>query len=116
VAAGTPISWPYLRDNGKLSAAGAAFKPAKRSTVAFKKKLDANPVVFGKVVQGVFEPPSTYNFAPPGCVDMVVTFRNLHNCYVASFDGADAVAAEPPPASLPGPPVGRTESTSRKKT
>jgi predicted methyltransferase len=75
----TEILAPYLRDNGKLIAAGPAFDPAKRSTVAFKQKLDANPAVFGKVVPGVFEPPSTYKFAAPGSVDMVVTFRNLHN-------------------------------------
>ena len=75
----TEILAPYLRDKGKLIAAGAAFNPAKRSTVPFKQTLDANPAVFGKVVQGVFEPPSTYNFATPGSVDMVLTFRNLHN-------------------------------------
>jgi predicted methyltransferase len=75
----TEILAPYLRDNGKLIAAGAAYDPAKRSTVAFKQKLDANPAVFGKVLQGVFAPPSTYNFAAPGSVDMVLTFRNLHN-------------------------------------
>jgi predicted methyltransferase len=75
----TDILAPYLRDNGKLITADAAFDPTRRPIVAFKKKLDANPAVFGKVVQGVFEPPSTYNFAAPGSVDMVVTFRNLHN-------------------------------------
>src|SRR5438874_216007 len=75
----TEILAPYLRDNGKLIAADEAFDPAKRPTVAFKEKLDANPAVFGKVVQGVFEPPSTYRFAAPGSVDMVLTFRNLHN-------------------------------------
>ena len=75
----TDILAPYLRDNGKLIVANAAFDPTKGPLVAFKKKLDANPAVFGKVVQGVFEPPSTYNFAAPGSVDMVVTFRNLHN-------------------------------------
>jgi predicted methyltransferase len=75
----TDILAPYLRDNGKLITADAALDPTRRPIVAFKKKLDANPAVFGKVVQGVFEPPSTYNFAAPGSVDMVVTFRNLHN-------------------------------------
>jgi predicted methyltransferase len=75
----TEILAPYLRDNGKLIAAGEAFDPAKRGTVAFKKKLDTNPAVFGKVVQGVFAPPSRYDFAAPGSVDMVLTFRNLHN-------------------------------------
>ncbi|QJE01539.1 class I SAM-dependent methyltransferase [Massilia forsythiae] len=82
----TEILAPYLRDNGKLIAAGAAFNPAKRSTVAFKQKLDANPAAFGKVVQGVFEPPSTYNFAAPGSADMVLTFRNLHNWIDAGGD------------------------------
>jgi len=81
----TEILAPYLRDNGKLIAAGAALDPAKPS--GFKKKLDANPAVFGKVVPGVFAPPSTYNFAAPGSVDMVVTFRNLHNWI---GDGGDA--------------------------
>jgi predicted methyltransferase len=84
----TEILAPYLRDNGKLIAAGPAFDPAKRSTVAFKQKLDANPAVFGKVVQGVFEPPSTYKFAAPGSVDMVVTFRNLHNWIEGGGDDA----------------------------
>ncbi len=73
----TEILAPYLRDNGKLIAAGAPIDPAKPS--AFKKKLDANPAVFGKVVPGVFDAPTTYDFAAPGSVDMVVTFRNLHN-------------------------------------
>jgi predicted methyltransferase len=75
----TEILAPYLRDNGKLIAADAAYDPAKAPLVDFKKKLDASPAVYGKVVQGVFEPPSNYNFAPAGSVDMVVTFRNLHN-------------------------------------
>ncbi|WP_036165511.1 class I SAM-dependent methyltransferase [Massilia sp. 9096] len=83
----TDILAPYLRDNGKLIAAGAAYDPARRGTVAFKKKLDANPAVFGKVVQGVFEPPSKYDFAAPGSADMVLTFRNLHNWI---DDGGDA--------------------------
>ena len=80
----TEILAPYLRDNGKLIAAGAAFDPAKPS--GFKKKLDANPAVFGKVVPGVFAPPSTFNFAAPGSVDMVLTFRNLHNWIDAGGD------------------------------
>ena len=84
----TEILAPYLRDNGKLIAAGAAYDPAKRSTVAFKQKLDATPAVFGKVVQGVFEPPSTFDFAAPGSVDMVLTFRNLHNWIDAGGDAA----------------------------
>ena len=84
----TDILAPYLRDNGKLIAATKAYDPAKPPVPAFRKKLDANPAVFGKVVAGVFEPPSTYNFAPPGSVDMVVTFRNLHNWIDQGGDAA----------------------------
>jgi predicted methyltransferase len=75
----TEILAPYLRENGKLIGAGDAFEPRKRYGMMFKKKLDANPAVYGKVVAGVFEPPSTFNFAPPNSVDMVLTFRNVHN-------------------------------------
>jgi len=82
----TEILAPYLRDNGKLIAAGAPIDPAKPS--GFKKKLDANPAVYGKVVPGVFDVPTTYNFAAPGSVDMVVTFRNLHNWINAGGDEA----------------------------
>jgi len=75
----TEILAPYLREHGKLIGAGDAFEPKKRYGMMFKKKLDANPEVYGKVVPGVFEPPSTFNFAPPNSVDMVLTFRNVHN-------------------------------------
>jgi predicted methyltransferase len=75
----TEILAPYLRDKGKLIGAGEAFEPAKRYGMMFKKKLDANPAVYGKVVPGVFEPPSHYQFAAPNSVDMVLTFRNVHN-------------------------------------
>jgi len=75
----TEILAPYLRDKGKLIGAGEAFEPGKRYGMMFKKKLDANPAVYDKVVAGVFEPPATYNFAAPGSVDMVLTFRNVHN-------------------------------------
>lgn len=43
------------------------------------KKLEASPAMFDKVQRGVFEPPREYNIAAPGSVDMVVTFRNIHN-------------------------------------
>lgn len=75
----TEILAPYLHDNGKLIGAGEAFEPKKRYGMMFKKKLDANPAVYGKVVPGVFEPPSHFDFAAPGSVDMVLTFRNVHN-------------------------------------
>jgi predicted methyltransferase len=66
----TEILAPYLRQDGKLISAGAISKTL----------LESNPAVYDKVVRGAFSPPkSIYNFAPPNSVDMVLTFRNVHN-------------------------------------
>jgi predicted methyltransferase len=73
----TEILAPYLRDKGKYIGAGAA--PDKKGGMAFRAKLDANPALYGKATMAVFEPPSRYEIAPAGSVDMVLTFRNLHN-------------------------------------
>lgn len=80
----TEILAPYLRDNGKLIAAGndpqSASEGARRGAARFQQKLEANPAAFGKVQTGVFAPDeSAYNFAPKGSADMVLTFRNIHN-------------------------------------
>jgi predicted methyltransferase len=79
----TEILAPYLRENGKLIGAGespaSASAGARRYADNFTKKLASEPAVFDKVQRGVFEPPVAYSFAPAGSVDMVLTFRNLHN-------------------------------------
>jgi predicted methyltransferase len=79
----TEILAPYLSKDGKLIAAGESPKSssegARRYADNLTKKLESNPAMFTKVQRGVFEPPREYNFAPPGSVDMVVTFRNIHN-------------------------------------
>lgn len=82
----TEILAPYLRDKGKYIGAGQA--PDKKGGLAFRTRLDANPGLYGKAVTAVFEPPSRYEIAPANSVDMVLTFRNLHN-WVG--DGDDAV-------------------------
>lgn len=73
----TEILAPYLRDQGKYIGAGPA--PEKKGAIALRAKFDANPALYGKATMGVFEPPNRYEIAPPGSVDMVLTFRNLHN-------------------------------------
>lgn len=83
----TEILAPYLRDKGKLIGAGQAIAPGNRYGEAFKKKLDSNPALYGKVVTSVFEPPSRFEIAPANSVDMVLTFRNLHN-WVGAGDEA----------------------------
>jgi predicted methyltransferase len=75
----TEILAPYLREHGKLIGAGEAIEPSKRYGMMFRKKLDSNPAVYDKVATGLFDPPSSYDIAPAGSVDMVLTFRNVHN-------------------------------------
>ncbi|MGI4720084.1 MAG: class I SAM-dependent methyltransferase [Janthinobacterium lividum] len=82
----TEILAPYLRQNGKLIGAGQAIAPGNRYGMAFKQKLDSNPALYDKVVPAVFEPPATYQIAAPNSVDMVLTFRNLHNWAGSSED------------------------------
>jgi len=86
----TEILAPYLRDKGVLIGAGEAIKPENRYGTMFMKKLNSNAAVFDKVQIGVFEPPLTYAIAPAGSVDMVLTFRNVHN-WVALGDDKLAV-------------------------
>jgi len=80
----TEILAPYLRERGKLIAAGAT-PESKAANVAragarFKERLDANPAAFGKVQLGAFEPANgVFSYAPKGSADMVLTFRNVHN-------------------------------------
>lgn len=81
----TEILAPYLRDKGKYIGAGQA--PDKKGGMAFRARLDANPALYGKAATAVFEPPSRYEIAPAGSVDMVLTFRNLHN-WVGNGDEA----------------------------
>jgi predicted methyltransferase len=75
----TEILAPYLRARGKLIGAGEAIEPSKRYGMMFRKKLDSNPAVYDKVATGLFDPPASYDIAPAGSVDMVLTFRNVHN-------------------------------------
>jgi predicted methyltransferase len=66
----TEILAPYLRQDGKLISAG----------LISRTLLESNPTVYDKVVRGAFNPSKAiYNFAPPNSVDMVLTFRNVHN-------------------------------------
>ncbi|MFP5389938.1 MAG: class I SAM-dependent methyltransferase [Gammaproteobacteria bacterium] len=79
----TEILAPYLREKGKLIAAAESptspNEGARRYAASVQKKLASNPALFDKVQLGVFEPPREINFAKPESVDMVLTFRNIHN-------------------------------------
>lgn len=79
----TEILAPYLRDKGTLIAAGgdpeSSSEYARKGAAKFRQKLDATPAIFNKVQVGIFEPGNKVNFAPAGSVDLVLTFRNVHN-------------------------------------
>jgi predicted methyltransferase len=79
----TEILAPLLRDRGTLYAAQidpAGGEYAKATADAFRAKLASRPDLYGKViVTTLAPPPSKETIAPAGTVDMIVTFRNLHN-------------------------------------
>lgn len=79
----TEILAPVLRDRGMLYA--AQWDPAtdnkfvQDSLKAFAAKLAARPDVYGKVEVVALHYPTAMQPVPPGSVDMVLTFRNIHN-------------------------------------
>lgn len=93
----TEMLAPVLRDEGKLYAARFAVSweraPdfAKARDKEFLAKLAARPDIYGKVVPTEILPPQYVDAAPKGSVDMVLTFRNVHNW--AKAGTADAMFA-----------------------
>lgn len=85
----TEILAPYLKADGRLIAAGddpaSASEGERKSAQRMVAKYAANPELFGKVTVSVFSPPSNVTIAPAGTVDMVLTFRNVHN-WIADLD------------------------------
>jgi predicted methyltransferase len=80
----TEILAPYLRDSGRLYAAGeAADDPddyRRRSRRNFDEKLAKNPELYDRVVVGTLpRGPRFTDIAPVGGADLVLTFRNVHN-------------------------------------
>ncbi len=91
----TEVLAPVLRDKGKYYAARHAVSLPK--TVEFLKtrdkgflaKLAARPDIYSKVVTGEIQAPDVVEVAPKGSVDLIVTFRNVHNW--AKAGNADAM-------------------------
>ncbi len=98
----TEILAPYLREKGTLIGAGDPLTQDQEGfyTRMFKKLLDSNPAVYDKVKMGVFQPSKKkFDFAKEGSVDMVLTFRNVHN-WVSKGDEDVAAAFKAVFASL----------------
>src|SRR5687768_8739571 len=69
----TEILAPYLRDKGTYYTV-----VSERGLEGWKKKLETNPALYDKVKVTVTTADS-YEVAPAGSADLVVTFRNVHN-------------------------------------
>jgi predicted methyltransferase len=79
----TEILAPVLRDRGRLIA--ASWDPESEnqfvqdSLKAYRAKLDARPDIYDRVEVVALHYPTAMDAVPPGTVDMVLTFRNIHN-------------------------------------
>jgi predicted methyltransferase len=104
----TEILAPYLRDEGKYVAAGwdpnSEIPFIKNAVVAYQEKLAAHPEVYDKVQLAVLMPPAMLEPVPPGSVDMVLTFRNIHNWMPRDSQGVmfDAMYAALKPGGVLG--------------
>lgn len=87
----TQILAPALKDDGRLYA--AAFNAndpygfIRRNQGAFLTMLGDAPDLYRNVVVTELSLPYHLDLAPPGSVDMVVTFRNVHNWFMNLFGG-----------------------------
>lgn len=87
----TEILAPYLRDKGTYYAAGFAADLKKtpgyqkKAQAAFLEKLKRNPRLYDQVKVTELSVPDRVDIAPPGSVDMVLTFRNAHNWVAGGY-------------------------------
>lgn len=101
----TEILAPFLAQKGQLIVTNAPNQ--NKLALVFQEKLAADPEVFGKVKIVEINPPNELTLAPDNSVDMVVTFRNIHNWVKAGY--ADRVYAAAFRALKPGGILGVEE-------
>ena len=79
----TEILAPLLRERGRYIAANwdpnSELKVVQDGVGAFRTKLEANPDLYDKVAVAAFQYPAAMSPVAPGSVDLILTFRNLHN-------------------------------------
>ncbi|WP_396033207.1 class I SAM-dependent methyltransferase [Candidatus Cyanaurora vandensis] len=80
----TEILAPALAQKGQLfvtnfNPEGPAESYLTRSAKSLNNRLAARPQVFSKVKVAQITPPTDFNLGPANSVDLVLTFRNIHN-------------------------------------
>jgi predicted methyltransferase len=105
----TEVLAPLLKDHGRYIAAGwdPKFdnKFVQDGIRSFQAKLDGNADLYGKVEVAALQYPGALAPAPPNSVDLIVTFRNLHN-WLARDDAAPAMLKAMYAALKPGGVLG----------
>ena len=104
----TEILAPLLREHGtlytaQLDPAGGDY--AKQTVADFRAKLATRPDLYDKVIVTTLAPkPAAAEIAPPNSVDMVLTFRNLHNWMMFGWqrEALDAMYAALKPGGILG--------------
>jgi len=94
----TEVLAPLLRERGKFYAAhyGSApkftFPYQTRELEGYRAKLASAPGIYDKVTITRFGFPDELAIAPAGSVDLVVTFRNVHNWFQEGYGPPNAAA------------------------
>lgn len=87
----TEILAQYLRDRGRLYVAGVPLRSAqipdvrRRTQRQYNEKLNARPELYSAVNQTALGPPQSWWIAPPGTVDLVLTFRDVHDWVAGGY-------------------------------
>ncbi len=106
----TEILAPLLREHGKYVAAVIAADPQSKYVTdrlaAYQQKLASNPQIYGAVEVVTF-PKDGRDVVSPGSLDMVVTFRNIHNWMAGGY--AEQAFATAYKALKPGGVLGVVE-------
>ena len=79
----TEVIAPYVNDDGKYIAAhwdpNSEREFTRKGVENYLAKLAEHPELYGNVQMAVLVPPDQVDIAPEDSVDMIVTFRNIHN-------------------------------------
>jgi predicted methyltransferase len=90
----TEVLAPVVRERGKLYAAlyGATppFPYQGREMESFRAKLASAPAIYDRVTITALAFPDELEIAPPASVDLVVTFRNVHNWFQEGYGPPNA--------------------------
>lgn len=78
----TEILAPYLRAHGTYYAA----LQQSSEDAGFRDKLAAAPQYYDRVIVTRAGPPDHWQIAPAGSVDLVLTFRNVHNWLAGGYE------------------------------